>query len=418
MKLIARLSSSNLKIFLVLLLVLVNILLIVSFGSSDMTAWCRYAEATIGRDIFSAHIAGYQLYPLLSTVIFSIVANFWRLVAGPSAECYLGIKISIFVFYILTAVLFFIYSRIVNKRFFSKLDNLLVFLLVFSLIINTQGLAYVDIYTIPSVIASLVFLYKKKYFLAGLLLGITISIKFEPILLVPLYGVTIFNLQKSLIKSIKDSLKFLLGLVPLVAGLWTLLLIYPGGYDMATIQYNVLFKAPYLSGQALNFNWILTYFLHLFQPDNYLPLGPGGLNNWIGGDGIFWPRYIFYLISALIILKYWFFQKKNLSNLLTASIMIFFSHYMINREVHEQHLFYTVILALALYLYKNLKENLYFLILVDIMNMVNLILFYGFTGAAFINRVFLGVDITVIFAFYYLIIYLFVLQHYFRYGKL
>lgn len=383
-----------------------------------MTAWSRYAQATIGRDILSAHIAGFQLYPLLSTIIFSIVANLWRFVAGSGAELYLGIKASILAFYILTAVLFYVYSKIVNKRFFSKLDYLLVFLLTFSLTVNTQGLAYVDIYTIPSVIASLIFLYKKKYFLTGLLLGITISIKFEPILLVPLYGVTIFNFQQPLRKSIKDSLKFLLGLVPLVAGLWALLLTHPGGYDMATIQYNVLFNAPYLSGHALNFNWILTYLLHLFQPENYSPLGLGGLVLFIGGDNVFWPRYIFYFISVIIIFKYWFFQKKNFSNLLTASIMMYFSHYIVNREVHEQHLFYTVILALALYLYKSSKENLHFLILVDIMNAVNLILFYGFTGTAFTGRVFLGLDITVVFAFYYLIIYLFVLQRYLKFGKL
>lgn len=418
MKSIARVSSLNLKVFIILLLFLINILLIVSFGSSDMTAWCRYAQATIGRDILSAHIAGFQLYPLLSTIIFSIVANLWRLVAGSSAELYLGIKISIIVFYIFTALIFYIYSKIVNEKSFSKLNYLLVFLLTFSLIVNTQGLAYVDIYTIPSAIASLIFLYKKKYFLAGLLLGITISIKFEPILLIPLYGVTIFNFEKPLMKSIKDSLIFLLGLIPLVVGLWALLLTYPGGYDMATIQYHVLFNAPYLSGHAMNFNWILTYLLHLFQPENYSPLGSGGLIVFIGGDNIFWPRYIFYFISALIILKYWLFQKKNLSNLLTASVMMFFSHFIINREVHEQHLFYTVILALALYLYKNTKENLYFLILVDIMNTVNLIMFYGFTGAAFTGRVFLGLDITVIFAFYYLIIYLFVLQRYLKRGKL
>ena len=103
---------------------------------------------------------------------------------------------------------------------------------------------------------------------------------------------------------------------------------------------------------------------------------------------------------------------------MSATIMIFFSHFILNKSAYEKHLFYTVVLMLFLFLVRPTRGNRALLILFDIMAVMNLIFFYGFTGPNALNRLFFGFDITVAFAAYYTIIYLWVLWRYLRGGLL
>ena len=183
----------------------------------------------------------------------------------------------------------------------------------------------------------------------------------------------------------------------------------------------ILHGATALSGQALNLNWIATYLLHIIEPVKYSSLAElGGLNRQIETSlaPFFLQGYLFILAAGIILTRFWLFIKKDIYNFLNAALMIFFSHQILNKSAYEKHLFYTVFFILFIYLLRPTQGNRKLLILFDIMTVMNLIFFYGFTGAKDINRLFFGFDITIAFSIYYVAIFLWVFIKYIRSSKL
>ena len=170
-----------------------------------------------------------------------------------------------------------------------------------------------------------------------------------------------------------------------------------------------------LSGQALNLNWIVTYALHIFQLEGPESLaGLSGLNRQVGtllAPKIF-QGYLFITAAIIILAFYWLKQKKTIANFIGSAIMIFFSHQILNKSAYEKHIFYVVILMLFLYLIRPSKINKALLIIFDVMAIMNLIFFYGFTGPKIVNRMILGFDITILFSLLYLFIYLYIFVRY------
>lgn len=422
-RLSGKMTTKNLihpKRLLILLLILISFSLVTAEGSSDSGAWSRIAKASASyQNVFLAHVYSGSLYPPLSTAIIDFFTNIWKIIIGSDPYYAITIKISILSFYFISLFAFVKFSSIVgvSKKLILE-DKLIIYLATFSLIISTQGLAYLEIYTIPFLILSLIFLYKKKYFFSGLIFGITISIKWEPFLLIPLFFATLINPGEKKELIIKNLLYFLVGFLPLPLIFWMLVLIQPNG-DQPLQQFIGLIKVPFLSGQALNLNWIISYLLHILDPVNYLSLEHiGGLNRPFRDA---YPIYLrglpFYAAHFIILFRYWLFQKKNIVNFLTSATLIFFSHSILNIGAHENHLFYAVFLALLLFSTLPTLGHRYLLILLDIMFTINLIFFYSFTGPQAFNRLFFGFDITVLFATYYVIIYGWIFYSYLKQGN-
>lgn len=411
------------KKFLVVFLILVNASLIPASGTGDVVSYNDTALVTVKYlNPFKAYSLDQEMYPPLSTVIISSFANSWKMVFGPTDNYKLAIKISVFVFYFLTLFVFLKYASGLRKNTtLSTTEKILVYLSTFALIIQTQGFSDVNIYLIPTLILSFITLFKKRYLLSGILLGITVTIKWQPLLLLPLFGATIiYSRPKDLRRGIKQTAVFLLGLVTVVVSVLVSILIQPNGYRSfyRTMDYMFNFSGFHLlSGQALNLNWIVTYFLHIFQPKVF-----GSLNDWnwinhyVASDNapILFRGIFFNLVALIVIFKYWCFQKKTSLNFLFATLMIFFSHFILNKSAHEKHLFYTLILMLLIYFVRPNNFNRWLLILFDVMAGMNLIFFFGFNGSSNVNRLFFGFDITVLFAAYYVIIYLWFLIQYLK----
>lgn len=411
-----------LKRFLVIYLIVINFGLITSQGSPDMISWGQYAKASIDfPNPFKAQTVIDQRYPPISTVIIGVFANLWNYLVGfPTAlpgynnvpyEFAFSTKISVLVFYFISLWAMLKFSK-------SNLTNTLVILGTFSLIVQTQGLADVNIHAIPFLIVAILFLFKSKYLLSGLFTGIAISIKWQPVILIPVFLLTIFDLKQKLSLSFKKMVRFLAGLaiVPVIA--WYLVFIQPGGSEAFERSFSYLKQgAPMLSGQALNLNWVVTYILHIVKPlENFSLEHLEGLNRQIPtvNAPLIFQGYLFYTAAFFILISYWLFSKKSPGNFLTTSLMIFFSHQILNKSAYEKHLFYSAVFMLLLFLVKSTRRNRLLLILLDIMVLINLGFFYGFTGPKDINRLFLGFDMTVLFSFYYLIIYFWIFKEYFR----
>lgn len=414
------------KITIVTFLVLLNISLIPAQGSPDTVSWTQYALATIEHaNPFRAYTEVVLQYPPLSIVIIGFFAQLWKTIVGISQDYAIATKIGIFVFYYLAIVSYLRLKDTLGEKIkMTTLDGLLIILTTFSLIIQTQGLADLNIYVMPSLIASTIALFKRRYFLAGLLLGITVSIKWQPMILIPLFLATVFHFRQSLKTSIAHLVLFLTGFLVVPIIIWTFVLQQPNGWFVTTRAFEFFLEgkgAFMLSGQALNVNWIVTYILHFLQTPGVESLEHlGGLNRQIPIDlaPTIFQGYLFLVVFVVIILRFWLSQKKNPVNFLSASLMVFFSHFILNRTAYEKHLFYTTALMLPLFLLRPTIGNRKLLILFDVMTVMNLAFFYGITGQQAIPRLFLGFDITVLFAAYYVIIYLWVLWRYLRGGLL
>jgi hypothetical protein len=147
----------------------------------------------------------------------------------------------------------------------------------------------------------------------------------------------------------------------------------------------------FLSGDALNLNWISTHFLHVRHPSRY-----GGLENGLATfvvtsdpDLTRVPRLLF-AATYLTSLTVFFLQPKTFTNLLLFSLLGFLCYFTFNVSVHENHLFAAVILAAALY--SQASEWRTVSLVVMVINDVNLFAFYGADGILRFPRLFAGVD--------------------------
>lgn len=81
-----------------------------------------------------------------------------------------------------------------------------------------------------------------------------------------------------------------------------------------------------LSGQALNLNWIVTYFMHFFQYNGVESLMHlEWLNGQVAtGDApIIFQGILFLIVWFVIIIKYWLGERKDIVSFLAASLMVF-----------------------------------------------------------------------------------------------
>jgi hypothetical protein len=147
-----------------------------------------------------------------------------------------------------------------------------------------------------------------------------------------------------------------------------------------------------LSARALNLNWIVTYFLHVWDPNQFGGL-QNGLANYIETRSlriVLIPRLLFWT-TYLLLLALFFRCEKTFTNLLIFSVLGYLSYYIFNTSVHENHLFLVAILAVVLY-WRDESWRANALILLLMAN-INLFLFYGVDGNLHFPRLFAGIDI-------------------------
>ena len=99
---------------------------------------------------------------------------------------------------------------IVNKGLTKKrisIDSWLMPLTVVSLIVQTQGFADFNVFTIPTFLLSVYFLFRtKRIFMVGLLFGITLSIKWQPVILLPLFCASFLNFETNILVGLGSTL--------------------------------------------------------------------------------------------------------------------------------------------------------------------------------------------------------------------
>ncbi|MBI2845481.1 MAG: hypothetical protein HYX86_02935, partial [Chloroflexi bacterium] len=177
----------------------------------------------------------------------------------------------------------------------------------------------------------------------------------------------------------------------------------------AAIQWVWQASARTVSGNALNLNWVITYFLHLLRPDVYGPL-MDGMSKYIEGD-LPWLRTInvFIVISAILFfLTIFFLRGKSLFDFNLAASAGFLAYFLFGYNVHENHGFLLLVVFTFMVLLRPKEVYFWFLLMViSLFNLANLLLFYGLTGEREVSRVVMGLDMSVPLAMLYILFFIF-----------
>lgn len=331
----------------------------------------------------------------------------------------LTFKISIFIFYLISLLLLLIFQTKIpkNRKVLQPIDLIIVYLSTFSLIINSQGLGYTDIYFFPFLIVTLLFLSREKWYLGGLFFGLSFLIKWQPIIIAPLILGYLIKLDSK--KTIVRVLKLVMGAITAILTLYPL---NKNIFQSLSLSFFSGATSDPILSNALNLQWINTFLYHLLFPKIFSPLIEARIEfiDLLSGNIptfiYFLPKLAFAAVGILIFVRYLTFRESKkfmFQTFLNTSLLFYLSYFMISSVVHENHLFVALILSLIIFIVTPSARNRIILLSVDFMNFINMFVFYGITGKPIISRVLLGTDITLIFSLAFFTVYLILLVSYF-----
>lgn len=366
------------------LLFLVNLValcFLYSPGTGDVSIWFKWIEEIWSSGMVGGFVHSGTDYPPLAFVILTAVAK-CSVVFGTTI--FLALKVSLLLFLIATAACFYWLSR----------DVLLTAALEFSLILNSVALGYLDIYFAPFLIAGF-FLLGRQQLTGGLLFyAISCTIKWQPLIIAPFVCLYVLGCASA---SAKDNrMRRQLAPFAVSALLVVILLIIFGAPALFDSFRRATTYHKFLSGYALNLNWIETWALHLAQPDRYGALKDGTIGLLTVDDPILlWVAKILFFSSYAAILFVFTRQAKTFKRLVCYSMLGYLAYFSFNTGVHENHLFLVSCLAWILVFLEpaQLVTCLNFTIATN----ANLFLFYGVFGKR-VSPVLAGFDLTLLFA--------------------
>lgn len=378
------------RIFLIVLVVLLTLLPLHSGGTGDVAIWQGWIEA-IERDGF---ITGYiPVYPPLTWTILLGVSYAYHAL---NIEMLLAIKWALVFFLFLTSGIFLLWTR----------NLLLTVFFHISLILSSVALGYLDIWVAPALLLSLWALKERKIFLCTLFFTIAWLVKWQPLIIAPF--IMAYIVRPTGIKQWKETVKIVLRDVLLPAGLLVGLMVLLFGQGLLISLQDGMGHTG-LTGNALNYNWLVTFFLSSTQPDRFGALANGivnyiGITEWEPGDWplVLIPRVLFglFYVSGLVFMLR---KAATFENFIRFVIVGYMAYCTFNIGVHENHFFMAGLLAVVLYWLSS--RELYSALVIVLIANINLFLFYGLNGSYPYDRI-IGMDISVPLALFNVIFFI------------
>ena len=353
-------------------------------GTSDVGSWHAWVENAANYGPVEGYAVSRSDYPPLASAILWVADQvFQPLRVGTS----LNIKFSIFFFLSLTVLVFWLWVR----------DLKVALMLYFALLLNSVALAYLDIYFAPALIFSFWMLEERRWLWFSLSFVVATLIKWQPMIIAPFCFLYILGIRDIRELSQLDY-SGLFGKVVVPAAALASFVVFAFGPVPVWKAFSDVLTESFLSGNALNLNWVVTYFLHVWDPDQFGHL-QNGVANYIKDPSlrvVLLPRLLFWS-TYLVVLALFFRCHKTFTNLLIFSVLGYLCYYTFNTGVHENHLFLVAVLAVVLYWREeSWRTNAVILLL---MANINLFLFYGVDGDLHFPRLFAGIDIALVLAF-------------------
>ena len=241
----------------------------------------------------------------------------------------------------------------------------------FALTLNSLGLGYFDLFFAPFLWLALWKFQKKQSNWALVFLLTACLAKWQPMLLAPF--ALIYAMGEQPWKRPGEVLRMFVPAMVL-AGL-CVLVFGPGLWR----TFHLAATHRFLSGNALNANWLFTYALHMLHPEQFGPLENGRCTaiQTIDPALVTPPRMVFYACYSLVLLGCCF-TPKTFSNFLRFSLAGYLAYFTFNTGVHENHLIPALIVAMWLTVHTG--EYVKLTVAVALLANFNPFLFYGFTG--------------------------------------
>jgi len=367
---------------LLLLVSLIAVSLFFSPGTGDVSIWGDWIREISSYGLIGGFKHSGTDYPPL---VFVLLAAASRFATAFGVTQFLVLKCSLVLFLFVTAACFYWFTR----------NLILTAALELALTLNSVGLAYLDIYFAPFLIAGLFFLQRGNLNLGFVLFVISCFTKWQPLIIAPFVLVYVLDLAR---ERAPENHRIKTQMLPflLAAGAVALPLLVIFGWKVFDSLERAMTRHAFLSAYALNLSWLETWALHLIQPDKYEPLQNGMIDIFLTREPIVvWPDKILLYLSYLAILVAFARQPKTFARLLVYSILGYMAYFVFNTGVHENHLFLVCCLGWMLVFFE--ADQLTRCINLSIAANANLFLFYGVSGQR-LNPVIAGVDITLFFA--------------------
>ena len=357
--------------------------LVFSPGTSDVEIWNNWMREISNSGVIGGYTHSDTDYPPLAFILLGAVSKFAAAFGVPQ---FLVLKFSLLLFLIATAASFYWFTR----------NLVLTAALEFALTLNSMGLAYLDIYFAPFLIAGLFLLQRGNLNLGFALFAISCAIKWQPLIVAPFVCLYVFSRAGERSNEKRDRFKARIVPFALVAAI-ALPIVFVFGWKIFDSLRRAMTYHIFLSAYGLNFSWIHTWILHLVQPEKYGALQNGGIGIFQTRDlWVIWPEKSLFYISYAVIFLAFARQTKTFERLIVYSMLGYLAYFVFNTSVHENHLFLVCVLAwmLAFLQPDQLVRSINFSLAAN----ANLFLFYGVFGDRSLPRVLAGFDITILFA--------------------
>jgi hypothetical protein len=376
-------KESAQKLFLSLVLVLVAVSFLRIHGTDDVENLKRWIQNAVEFGLVQGFAKNDIDYPPLTSLI--LFAGF-RLFSLFGLMPLLTIKLLILLFYVATAVVFWLWTR----------DYWLTVVLYLSLLVNGLLLGYVDAFMGLPVLLGFWALKERKLWAATLCFGIGVFVKWTTLILLPFVALYILDVQGARGWRRINFRGILFQVVLPAAAIVAIILLV---YGIQPIRAALVrgFGHPWLSGDATNFGWIMTHWLHVHQPDVYGPLVEQQAQNimYPPQELSRVPRVLFWFFYLSTLVAF-FWRPKTFANLVYYTLIGTVMYFAFNLGVHENHLYFTVLLAWLLVWLD--RRHLFTAAFWALMLNMNMILFYGFEGQLTFRRVVFGVDMPLVFS--------------------
>jgi len=330
-------------------------------------------------------------YPPLALLVISITG---KLAQFSGVWVYLAIKITLFCFLSITTFVFWLWT----KNFFLSL------LLYFSLMINSITLGHLDILFAPTLLLAFWALSVRKWGFFSCAFTVSFLTKWQPLIIAPFIALYLLDINKLGDWKKIDFKGIIKRVVIPCFAIISVIFIFFGIKPILEAFLNATNHA-YVSGNALNLNWVITHFLHVYSPQQFGPLenGQALLIRTLDPKIRIAPHLLF-ILAYLITLIVFFKHEKSFENLVLFALLGYIAYFMLNPGVHENHLFIAMILSIILFWIN--KENLFPMIFIILVGNINLLLFNGMDGMdVSYNRTFIGVDLALVYSLINLLLF-------------
>jgi hypothetical protein len=315
---------------------LASLLLLRAPGTEDVEMWRLWMSQLAEHGLVEGFARSGGIYPPGTFVwLFAVIKSASLLGIGH----FLALKLSLTLALALTAAVLWAWTR----------DLSLALACFLSLALNAVALGYTDAHFAPPLMLSLYALARGFTATSGALLAASFLVKWQPLILAPFFVVWLAaDGDRAFWPALRRVLRFVAGCASVVA------LAFAGFGATLLLTLRDALTHNYLSGNALNVNWIYTWLLHVLRPETFGPLtsGPAALRSEAlliatADPLLILPQRLLFAGCYVYCLARLARPGARFSDFVQASAFGFLAYCMLATGVHENH-FFAALLLLAL----------------------------------------------------------------------